>query len=268
MLKFLYQTCVGRMLLKVLTRPQISVICGRFLDSPFSKVLIPSFIKKNNIDLREYENCTYKSFNECFSRKILLQCRKINMDSKAFIAPCDGLLSTYRIKDDLVIPVKQSAYRISDLLRDKELAKKYSGGTCLVFRLCVNHYHRYCYLDNGSKGVNRFLPGILHTVRPIALREVPVFTENSREYTCLHTDNFGEVVQVEVGAMLVGKIHNNHQQANITKGEEKGYFLYGGSTIIVLTEPGKVKFSENLYEATRRNKEIPVKQGKKIGVGI
>lgn len=266
MLRFLYQTCFGRIILKVLTRPQISIICGRFLDSKYSRLLVPYFVKKNKITLSEFQDTDFENFNQCFCRKIRPEYRPIDMQKGSFISPCDGLLSAYRIQGDLVIPVKQSAYHISDLLRDEKLAEKYQGGTCLVIRLCVNHYHRYCYPDNGIKTGNVFLPGVLHTVRPIALRQIPVFTENSREYTCIQTENFGEIVQMEVGAMLVGKIHNLHGEGRVEKGQEKGYFLYGGSTIILLLEPERVKFPEKLYQYTREQKEVPVRYGQKIGI--
>ena len=122
----------------------------------------------------------------------------MNMDLSVLPAPCDGLLSAYPITDSLVIPVKGSRYSIRDLVRDEELAKKYEDGTCLVFRLCVHHYHRYAYPDNGRKTKNTFIPGVLHTVRPVALRELPVFTENAREYTVIRSENFGDVLQMEV----------------------------------------------------------------------
>lgn len=268
MLNFLYRTRLGRLILKFLTKPELSQACGRFLDSSLSCFLIPLFIKKNKIDMSIYEEEVYHNFNECFSRRICKENRPINMEKNAFIAPCDGLLSAYKINKDLVVPVKQSMYRISDLLRDENLAKEFDGGNCLVFRLCVNHYHRYCYPDFGRKSDNIFLPGILHTVRPIALRQIPVFTENSREYTVLDTENFGRVIQMEVGAMLVGKIDNYHGEGNIEKGKEKGKFLYGGSTIILLTKKNCVDISKRIFISTKNGKEIPVKMGQKIGESI
>lgn len=267
-LTFLYHTVPGRKILKVLTKPELSGMVGRFMDSSYSKFLIPYFVKKNHIDLSQFEKKEYQNFNECFCRKIRPELRPIDKNENSFISPCDGLLSAYHIEDGLVIPVKGSHYGMTDLLRDEELAKKYEGGICLVFRLCVNHYHRYCYLDNGMKEDNTFIPGVLHTVRPIALREVPVFTENTREYTVLHTDNFGDVVQMEVGAMLVGKIDNYHGESSFQKGQEKGRFLYGGSTIILLLEKGKVDIPKKAFYATAKGKELSVRMGQKIGCKI
>ncbi len=264
-LSFLYHTTTGRKILQVLTRPQVSKLCGRFLDSKASCFLIPYFIEKNKIDMSIYQEEVYTCFNDCFSRRIDPKYRPIAMGNQEFIAPCDGLLSAYKIEDGLVIPVKESRYAIADLLRDKELAKEYEGGNCLVFRLCVNHYHRYCFPDSGRREKYVFLPGILHTVRPIALRELPVFVENSREYTILHTDHFGDVIQMEVGAMLVGKIENNYGTYSYKKGQEKGRFLYGGSTIILLTKRNQVRISNKVFERTRQGREIPVVMGQKIG---
>lgn len=265
MLKFLYQTTLGRMALKILTRPEISKISGNFLDSKWSKCLIPYFMKKNHIVRSQFLEEEYTCFNDCFCRKIRPEKRPIDQREDVFIAPCDGLLSAYPIQNDFVVPVKASRYHISDLLRSRKLAQEFDGGICLVFRLCVNHYHRYCYPDSGYKSDNYFLPGVLHTVRPIALREVPVFTENSREYTILESEHFGKMIQMEVGAMMVGKIDNYHQKGRFEKGQEKGKFLYGGSTIIVLIQKDRVWLPDALFEASKKQKEINVYMGQKIG---
>ncbi|MDO4650678.1 MAG: phosphatidylserine decarboxylase [Eubacteriales bacterium] len=264
MLKFLYQTSLGRILLKPLVHPAVSRLAGRFCDSKFSNAMIPYFIRKNGIDMEEYAETDYESFNQFFCRKIKAECRPVDSAEDALVAPCDGLLSIYPIEKGMVIPVKQSRFGIADLLKDERLAGKYNGGTCLVFRLCVNHYHRYMYPDNGSKSENIFIPGVLHTVRPIALRGVPVFVENSREYTILHTKNFGDIVQMEVGAMLVGRIKNHHGKSQIKKGQEKGYFEYGGSTIILLIKQGITEFPNFYYQLTNRGEEFPVKQGERL----
>ena len=264
-LRFLYHTRTGRMLLKPLTCRPVSKMSGKFLDSPMSKPLIRPFVKKNNIDLNEFYADDLRCFNDCFTRKIREPLRPIDGRPESLIAPCDGLLSVYPIDGDTVLPVKQSRYTLPDLLEDEHLAKRYRDGLCLVFRLCVHHYHRYCYLDDGHKGENRFLPGKLHTVRPVALAAGPVFTQNCRELTVLNTDLFGLVTQVEVGAMLVGKILNHHGAGPIRRGQEKGMFLYGGSTVILLLEKDRAALSPRLLEASLRGEEVPVQMGQSIG---
>ena len=265
MLNFLYNTAVGRIMLKPLVSKGFFDCVGRFMDSKASKILIDSFVKKNDIDLEEFYSDEFNSFNDCFSRKIREDKRPIDMDKDSFISPCDGLLSAYTINKDMVIPVKQSRYNMSHLLLNPKLAGEFEGGVCLVFRLCVNHYHRYCYLDSGRKGSNYHINGIYHTVRPVALERYPVFTENTREYTVMETDNFDKVVQIEVGAMMVGRIKNHHQDYVFSKGEEKGMFKYGGSTIMILIKKGVVDFDRLIFRATQSGEELPVKIGQKIG---
>jgi phosphatidylserine decarboxylase len=162
-----------------------------------------------------------------------------------------------------VLPVKQSKYTVSSLLRDDNLARRFEDGLCLVFRLCVDNYHRYCYFDGGKKDDNVFIPGFLHTVRPTALEALPVFVENCREYTLMHTENFGDAVQIEVGAMLVGKIDNYHGVHEFKRGEEKGRFLYGGSTVILLLEKGRASV-DGAFKLDS-GEEIPVVMGQRIG---
>ena len=264
-LRFLYNTAAGRAFLRLLTCRAISKICGSFLDSSLSSGMIKRFVKKNEIDLSEYEAAEYKCFNEFFTRKIKDECRPFDPDRSAFVAPCDGYLSAYRINDGLVFPIKQSEYTVPSLLGGDSLAERYSDGICLVFRLCVDHYHRYYYIDDGVKGDNVFIAGRLHTVRPIALERYPVFVQNCREYTAMDTDRFGTVTQIEIGAMLVGKIKNNDGAGGFARGTEKGRFLYGGSTIVLLLERDRVSIDESLFSATEEGRETPVKLGQKIG---
>jgi phosphatidylserine decarboxylase len=264
-LDFLYNTNIGRFILKGLTARKLSQVAGSFLDSGASRFIIDKFAQKNNIDVSECIKSDFDSFNDFFTRQLKPGMREFDMNPNNLVAPCDGLLSVYPIKGHDVYPIKQSRYSIVDLLRDKGLAAEFEGGTCMIYRLCVNHYHRYSYLDSGKKGANIFIPGVLHTVRPIALRDIPVFTENCREYTVMDTENFGKVVQVEVGAMLVGKIHNYHSSHEFVRGEEKGMFLYGGSTIVVLLTKDAAEVSREILECTRSGGEYPVKMGQIVG---
>ena len=268
LLTFLYQTMPGRLALKFLSARPLSRMAGRILNAPFSRLLIPPFIRHFHISLRDYEPAHYACFNDFFCRKIKPGRRPADLRADALIAPCDGLLSAYKIREHTVIPVKQSRYSIRSLLAGDPIYKEYANGVCLAFRLCVNHYHRYCYVDDGVKGGNHFIAGKLHTVRPAALKTTPVFTENCREYTILQTKNFGTVIQMEVGAMLVGKISNYHEAGAVRKGQEKGKFLYGGSTVIVLLKKNTVKLPHRLFDATNAGYETPVRMGEKIGTAI
>ena len=264
-LVFLYRTVPGRMLLKLLIGRRLSQAAGRFLSSSTSVPLIEPFIRKNSIDLADYETERYSCFNDFFCRRIRPEKRPLPDNPVALMAPCDGLLSAYRITEGTVLPIKQSRYTISELLGMDPVAQNYRDGICLVFRLCVDNYHRYCYLDDGQKGENVFLPGMLHTVRPIALESVPVFVRNCREYTVMETEHFGTVTQVEVGALLVGRIDNRQSAGLIRRGEEKGRFLYGGSTIVVLLEKDRAVVDEAFFDATANGTETSVVMGQVLG---
>lgn len=267
LLRFLYGNFFGRVLLKVLCRRWISVTAGAFLSTPLSRPLIEPFVKKNGIDLSDYEGAPYETFNDFFSRKIKEGKRPISGDVRDVASPCDGKLSAFRISRDTVIPVKQSEYRIGDLLGNKALAEKYRDGVCLVFRLCVDDYHRYSFPVDGRVVEKRKIKGELHTVRPIALESVPVFARNSREYCLIETDGFGDVIQMEVGALLVGRIENRDTDVAV-KGEEKGTFLFGGSTVILLFEKDRVLIEERYFERTALGLETPVKSGETVGKRI
>ena len=263
-LRFLYHTPLGRLLLRPLCARPLSRLCGRFLDSPLSKPLIRPFVRRNGIRLEDFFSDNFRCFNDCFSRRIRPGLHPVDPSPDALVAPCDGLLSVYPIQKDMVIPAKQSRYTINDLLGGDPAAARFEGGTCLVFRLCVNHYHRYCYPDGGRPLRSAFIPGELHTVRPIALGQLPVFVRNCREYALLETDHLGTVAQIEVGAMLVGKIANQPAPERFERGDEKGMFLYGGSTVILLIEPGRLRIPEAAFALSAEEREIPVCMGERI----
>lgn len=265
-LKFLYNTVPGRMVLKIITNPTISKIGGVYMDSAISKIHIKSFIKNNRIDMCQYEKADYKCFNEFFTRKILKEKRPVSMEVQDFISPCDGRLSAYNISENADFYIKKSHYSVRDLIWDSRKAPDYNGGICLVFRLCVDDYHRYGNIDYGAILENKYIPGKLHTVRPIALNRYPVFVQNSREYTVIETENFGTVSQIEVGALMIGKIKNHQKTGKVKKGSEKGMFLYGGSTIVLLIEKDKVNIEQQYFDNTEKGIETVVKYGSTIGV--
>ncbi len=265
-LSFLYTTKLGRTCLKFLVKPSVSKISGRFLSTRLSSLMIKNFVKKNNIDMSEYEQRKFRSYNDFFTRKVIDGKRNVDMDKKAFISPCDAKLTVYSIDDTSTFNIKDSYYTVKDLLGGNELYKEYQNGLCLIFRLAVDDYHRYCYIDSGTKSNNTFINGELHTVQPIALNNYKIYKRNCREYTILHTENFEDVVQIEVGALLVGKIVNFHNEYSFKKGEEKGMFEFGGSTIVLLVKENTISIDDELIRNTKMGLETIVKYGERIGI--
>lgn len=268
-LRFLYNTAVGRILLRPLICKPISAIAGWFMDRRISSWFVKGFIKANNIDMSDYEDRKFCSFNDFFTRGLKDGARPVADGEDDFISPADARLSVYDITPERYFTVKGVDYTIADLLENKELAERFDGGKCLIFRLAVDNYHRYGWCADGQAEAPVRIKGKYHTVQPIAMRRFPIFRENVREYTVVATEKFGTVVQIEVGALMVGRIVNNAPDGcTAKKGLEKGKFEFGGSTVVVLLEKDKVMLDEEFITNTQNDLETNVKYGEKIGTRI
>ena len=262
LLEKLYETALGRAVLKILISPFVSKAGGAFLGSFLSKPLIKPFIRKNNIDMSQYESRKFKSYNDFFTRKIKDGMRPVLQDENSLICPCDCKASCYQLADGAVFEIKKGEYDLKSLLRSRSLADKFKGGYAFVLRLTVDDYHRYCYPCDGKKGENRHISGVFHTVNPAAFSYCKVFKENTREYCVIKSPVFGEIIQMEVGATMVGKISNHHKgEAFVKKGEEKGKFEFGGSTVVLIVKKEAVIKPEILLERTQNGCETVLRQG-------
>lgn len=262
-----YASPVGRALMKFLALPLFSKCSRVIMNSRLSSAFVLNFAEKNHIDLYDYEERMFTSFNDFFTRKIKPEKRIIDSGSDVLISPSDGKVSAYEITNSSIFTVKNSVYSVESLLRDKKLAKRYYGGTALIIRLSVDDYHRYCYAADGVKSHDRRINGVLHTVNPVVNKYLPVYKENSREYCMIRTEKFGDIIQMEVGATLVGKITNAHPygRRTVRRGEEKGYFEFGGSTIILLVQKDKADICGDLILNTKQGYETKVVQGEILG---
>ena len=266
-LKKIYASPFGRALMKIVTSPVISRICGLFLSTGISAAAVPYFAEKHGIDLFDYQTASngtyeYKSFNDFFTRKIKKGRRLIESDPDALVSPADGKVTAYPIADSDMFVIKNSVYTVRSILRDSKLAKRFAGGTAVIIRLTPDDYHRYIYPCDGIKSHDRRINGILSTVRPIMNEITPVYKENTREYCLIRSERFGDVIQAEIGATMVGKITNHEKNtAKVRKGEEKGMFEFGGSTIMLLLEKDKAAVCEDILAATAEGCEMKLRQG-------
>lgn len=263
-LEFLYNTKIGRVILKIMISPIVSKLNGFVIKSRLSKFKIKKFIIKNDINMEDYENVKYKSFDDFFTRKIKKGKRVICLDKDALISPCDSKLMVYDINKFTCMKVKNSIYTINELVRDKNIAHQYYNGKCLVFRLNVEDYHHYGYIDNGEVISTKEIKGVLHTINPIAFKRYKVFCENNRVINVIKTNNFGDIVYIEVGALNIGKI-NNYNHNKCKKGMEKGYFSFGASTIILLFKENMIKIDEDILKKSNEGIETKILYGEKIG---
>lgn len=261
--RWLYTSKRGRRILQVLISPGFAFLTGRFLDTPLSKVLIGPSIRRNQIDMSLYEERKYLSYNDFFTREIKQEERMIDYGESHLVSPSDGYLTAYHIREDSVLTVKHAKYDLATLLHSRKLAKKFQGGTAVIIRLGSGDYHRYCYPADGNKSRNFHIRGVYHALDPKGCPGIPVYQENTREFTLLQTERFGGILQMEVGAMLVGRINNFHSVKQVRKGEEKGCFDFGGSAIVLLFEK-QVQVKERFFENTAAGCETRVNMGEWI----
>ena len=264
MVKILYTTVPGRIILKIIQKSHADRLIVRFLKSKWSVPYLDWYIKHYRVNISDTEE-PYRSFRDFFARKY----DRIGADitPEHLISPCDGWLSAYPVTKESVFCIKGSHYQVSDFLQDEALAKNYEGGTCLVFRLSPTDCHHYLYIDDGYQGRNHYIPGKLHSVQPIACSIYPVYTQNRRNWCLMATEHFGPVVQTEIGALIVGGIVNYRENTRFCKGTEKGRFELAGSTIVLLFEPCRIRLLPELEREISRDEEIRVRMGQQIGNG-
>lgn len=261
----LYKTFLGRRILSIIVKPWFTKLNGYLMNSKASKLISIILIKKYKINKEEYTKTKFKSYNDFFTRKKKQEYLNIDTNKNDLISPADSKLTVYNIKRGNKFKIKDSYYSIYDLLDGNQISEEYENGKILIFRLEVNDYHRYCYIDDGTKGVNIYIKGVFHTVRNIALKKYNIYKKNAREYTIMNTKNFGQVIEIDVGAMIVGRIKNHHQDYKFKKGAEKGYFEFNGSTIVLLFKKGTINIDEDILINSKNNIETIVKYGEKIG---
>lgn len=265
LLEWMYGTRPGRCLAQVLIRPWVSRMAGWLMDSRISALAVNPFIKSNRIDMRDFEQRRYRSFNDFFTRRVQDGKRPVDREPEHLTAPCDSKLTVYQIGADSRFRIKGVEYTLANLLKDEALARKFLGGTLLLFRLTVGDYHRYGYVDSGFIGPERRIGGVYHTVNPAAASRCPIYRENTRAYALLESEQFGTLLQMEVGATMVGRIVNAPGEKTVERCQEKGRFEFGGSTVIVLLQKDAAVIDEDICRNTREDAETIVRLGERIG---
>ena len=265
-LEYLYGKPFGRLLLKIVITPATSRFYGWLKRRPSTVRDILPFIDEYHINISDFEERKYTSFSDFFTRKIKPGARTVDFENKAFISPADSKLLVYRITDDVMLNIKGSDYTVEELVGPGYDTSSFANGYALVFRLSMDDYHRYCFTDWGKVISKKFIKGKLHTVSSISSK-YKIYKENSRVINYLDTDNFGEIFQIEVGALLVGKMVNYNVQ-QFSKGDEKGYFEPGGSTVIILVKDNAVKLDDDILEQSKNGIETKVLYGERIGAKI
>ena len=232
---------------------------------------IPGFISRYAIDMNQYETPEggWASFNAFFSRKLQPGARPIDPDPRTVVLPADGRHSAYPDGADLSgLVVKGRRFTLAELLGDADLARRFEGGALVVSRLCPTDYHRFHFPLAGIPGAAAKRVGSLDSVSPIALAAgARSLCANKREVTVLKTRDAGDVALVEVGAACVGRIVQSYRPGvEAARGGEKGYFLFGGSTVITIFEPGRIWLATDIVEQTAQGVETYARMGDALGI--
>lgn len=236
------------------------------MNTRFSKRNIRPFAEKYAIDLNEFEKQPqeYKHFNDFFYRKFKPDFRPICKDPETLCFPCDGrYLGFQHINDTQKFFIKGGSFNLRQLLRDEAMAEHFQNGTCVISRLAPVDYHRFHFPCDGIPNAARLINGFLYSVSPVALKgSWRIFGENKRWLTILQSERFGKIAIIEVGACCVGSVCQTFAPEKfVKKGDEKGYFLFGGSTVITLFESEHVTLALDLVDCTQKGLELYAHMG-------
>lgn len=270
-LHWAYGTSPGRRALRALVGPGFSRLYGYYQSSRLSARKVPAFIEKFGIAMHEYDGAPFASFNDFFIRRFKPGARRFAAAASDFPAFAESrLLAFEKISPDQIFPVKAAGLSAEKILGGELKARPFIGGPLLLARLCPVDYHRFHYPDDGETLESYELAGPLHSVNPAALAfNGDILATNHRRVSLLKTRHFGLLAYVEVGALCVGKIAQTHPEAQpFNRGEEKGYFLFGGSTVIVFGEPGAWSPDDDLLKQTALGHETLVRLGERIAQAL
>ena len=271
MLKLAYLTCLRPFCQWILFRHSLaSKLLGWYCDTPWSRRNIRKSIEILGIDTSEFRAsvASFKTFNEFFTRHLKDDARPCEHSPQILACPADSRLTVIpHLEKDTCIPVKGARFTVAELLQaSPEEAATFAGGCMLITRLCPADYHRYHYPADGCELRRWQIDGRLNSVNPMVLAlGLQVFTHNQRIVTLLELEHFGTVAFVEVGAFGVGGIEQTHTQRDFSKMDEKGYFKFGGSTLVLVFPPGRVRIDADLIENSRNGYETRVHAGETIG---
>jgi phosphatidylserine decarboxylase len=269
-IRWLYKNPIGQGLSTLLTKRFISQYYGSLQNSLKSSHKIPEFIKKFNIPMEQFEEGPFKSFNEFFIRKFKPGQRQFPAQNSEMGAFAEGRYTAFEsVNDHFQFPVKGEYLSAAKLLANSKYEKVFHEGPLYVARLCPVDYHRFHFPDEGRVLEDYRVKGAFHSVNPMALGfKQDILCTNERHVTILETKNFGKLAYIEVGALCVGLIQQTWKEKEFKRGQEKGYFLFGASTVVLIGEKGKWKPSEDLLKNTLDGKETLVQLGDVIAFTI
>lgn len=271
-LKWSCESALGRIVMdKFGSRRITSSLMGHYQNASVSRRGISGFVQQMEIDMEEAERpgvSDYHSFNDFFARKLKPEARVIDAGENVVASPVDGRILAYQnLEAYQVLQVKGKYFSIKDLLGDATEAKKFENGSCIVARLNPSDYHRFHFPVACVPSKHQVIHGRYYSVNPLSLARVDeVYCKNVRHITYLMNEVNGRIAMIEVGATLVGSVVQTYQADHfVKKGGEKGFFQFGGSTVILLFQPGRIRLDEDLVDNTIVGFETLVQMGEPVG---
>lgn len=273
-LRWLYYNPLGRMALHWLVRRKLlSTWYGIIMSSPASRKKIEDFVQNTHINMDEVLRPVndFESFNDFFIRELKPDARPIDFSSEVIVSPADGRMLAFEGIQGLdTFFAKGQEFSLDEFLQDKMLSAKYAGGTMLIIRLAPIDYHRFHFPAAGRITRSREIKGDYFSVSPYAVKNMlNVYWDNKREYSELRTEDAGDILLCEVGATMVGSIvQSYYPDTYVGKGQQKGWFKFGGSTVIMLFEKGRVRVDEDILRNTLVGYETSIKMGERIAISL
>jgi len=267
---WLYYPIIGIVLRIFFIRKMWAQMMRWYYTSALSKKKIYPFVAKHKIQLQDFiePSAGYSSFNDFFIRRLSPGTRVIDADPRSVISPADCKVLAYQtLTPELLFFIKYLPFTLKTFLADEQLAAMYDGGSMLIFRLAPYDYHRFHIPVDGKIGKISEVSGLYHSVNPLVYkRGICPLLANKRIIVPLHTQNNGTIMMVPVGALAVGKIELTCDEGGmLRKGDEVGYFEFGGSTVVVLCPYGFMKIDERLVDHTNHGFETAITVGEQVG---
>ena len=270
-LRFILFNPFGKIALhRVAKRAWFSRWYGWRMSRSGSAARVWPFIEQYGIAEEEHVKAAdaFTSFNEFFYRKLKSAARPVDAAADSVVFPADGRhLGFAKASAMEGVYVKGQRFDLGRLLGGDDLAAQFADGAAVFSRLCPVDYHRFHFSVAGVPGNARLINGPLYSVNPLALRDrLAILWENKRFITEIETEQLGRVLMLEIGATNVGSVHHTFVPTrSVEKGEEKGYFAFGGSATLTLFEPSRVQLAEDLLEQSAGQRELYAKVGDRMG---
>ena len=271
-LRWAYETPLGRIAAGALfTRAFFSHWYGWRMNRSISAQRVLPFIQDYDLDVDEFAKSPleFKTFNEFFYRSLKKGARPIAPGDDVAVFAADGRhLAFQDVEAARGFYVKGFKFTMAEFFADEALAKEFAGGSMVISRLCPVDYHRFHFPVDGTPGEPRLINGLLYSVSPIALRKnMGYLVQNKRALTLVESPQFGRVAVFEVGATCVGTIKNVFVEGRpVKKGDEKGFFKFGGSCVITVFQRGRIRLDADVAAQSEAHIETYARMGDHLGV--